>query len=98
MTAGTLLFGWINSARYKAYARLVIEFGRIVKQLKRIARSQFCRESAILSGREYSADKLYERISDDELIINDLLMLHVFRIQNSTVREQSRCNNHGIIY
>lgn len=27
MAVGAMLFGWINSAKYKAYTRLVIEAG-----------------------------------------------------------------------
>ena len=48
--AGTMLFGWINSARHKTYACLVIEFGDCESVEVCYQKPIFKKSSAILNG------------------------------------------------
>lgn len=51
MTAGTMVFGWINSARHKTYTRLVMEFGRDCEAVEVCCQKPILKKlSAILNG------------------------------------------------
>ena len=51
-----------------------------------------------MTPADFLADKLYKRVFDGELVIDDLSVVHVLGIQSGAASEQSGCDDHGIVY